>query len=159
MISYGAEGFEVSNLLSNVQQNSNNSKRERRVKHCNTLFKKKKIVNIIISRSLKNKFIQISKDMKESSKERKTSPLLIGMMYIGVYRYVTVHWMYTYHVYIWLQRASEDEMAEWHHQYNGHELGQASGDGEDQGGPGVLQSMGSQRVRHDWATEQQLTLQ
>ena len=50
-------------------------------------------------------------------------------------------------------------MAEWHHQYNGHELGQASGDGEEQGGPGVLQSMWSQRVRHDWATEQQLTLQ
>ena len=30
--------------------------------------------------------------------------------------------------------ASEDEMAEWHHQCNGHELGQALGDGEEQGG-------------------------
>lgn len=29
MISYGAEGFEVSNSLSSVQQNYNNSKRER----------------------------------------------------------------------------------------------------------------------------------
>ena len=28
------------------------------------------------------------------------------------------------------KRASEDEMAEWHHQCNGHELGQTSGDGE-----------------------------
>ena len=32
------------------------------------------------------------------------------------------------------KRASEDEMAGWHHQYNGHELGQTSGDGESQGG-------------------------
>jgi len=30
--------------------------------------------------------------------------------------------------------ASEDEMAEWYHQCNGHELGQTSGDGEGQGG-------------------------
>ena len=71
--------------------------------------------------------------MKESSKERKTSPLLIGMMYIGVYRYVTVHWMYTYHVYIWLQRASEDEMAEWHHQFDGHAFEQTLQDSEIQG--------------------------
>ena len=32
------------------------------------------------------------------------------------------------------KRASEDEMAGWHHQCNGHELGQTSGDGEGQGG-------------------------
>ena len=31
-------------------------------------------------------------------------------------------------------RASEDEMAGWHHQCNGHELRQISGDGEGQGG-------------------------
>ena len=30
--------------------------------------------------------------------------------------------------------ASEDEMAGWHHQCNGHELGQTLGDGEGQGG-------------------------
>ena len=28
------------------------------------------------------------------------------------------------------KRASEDEMAGWHHQLNGHELGQTLGDGE-----------------------------
>ena len=28
---------------------------------------------------------------------------------------------------------SEDEMAGWHHRYNGHELGHTSGDGEGQG--------------------------
>ena len=31
------------------------------------------------------------------------------------------------------EEASEDEMAGWHHQCNGHELGQTSGDGEGQG--------------------------
>ena len=32
------------------------------------------------------------------------------------------------------KRASEDEMAGWHHWCNGHELGQTLGDGEGQGG-------------------------
>ena len=31
-------------------------------------------------------------------------------------------------------RASEDEMAGWHHQFYGHELGQTLGGGEGQGG-------------------------
>ena len=44
-------------------------------------------------------------------------------------------------------------MAGWHHQCNEQGLGQTPGDDEEQGG--VLQSMGSQRVRHIWATEQQ----
>ena len=30
-------------------------------------------------------------------------------------------------------------------------------DGEGQGKPGMLQSMGLQRVRHNWTTEQQQT--
>ena len=51
-------------------------------------------------------------------------------------------------------RASEGEMAGWHHQCNGHELGQTPGDGQRQR-PGVLQSMRLRRVRHDWVTEQQ----
>jgi len=50
------------------------------------------------------------------------------------------------------KRVSEDEMARWHHRCNEHELGQTSGDGEGQR-PGLLQSMGSQRVGHDWATK------
>ena len=45
-------------------------------------------------------------------------------------------------------------MAGWHHRCNGHELGQTPGDGEGQR-PSVLQSMGSQRVGHDWVTQQQ----
>ena len=40
--------------------------------------------------------------------------------------------------------ATKDEMVGWHHQLNGHEIKQTSGDSK-----GVLQSVGSQRVRHD----------
>ena len=47
-------------------------------------------------------------------------------------------------------------MAEWHHGPNGHEFGQALGDGEKTGVPDMLQSMGSERVGHDWVTEQQI---
>ena len=45
----------------------------------------------------------------------------------------------------------------WHHQFNGHELGQTPEDGERTGGPGASQSMGSQRVRHNLATEHKHT--
>ena len=45
-------------------------------------------------------------------------------------------------------------MAGWYHQCNGHELGQTFGDGGGQ--EGLLQSMGSQRVGHNWATEKQV---
>ena len=44
-------------------------------------------------------------------------------------------------------------MAGWHHQLDGHEFEQALGFGDGTGKPGVLQSMGLQRVRHDSATE------
>ena len=54
------------------------------------------------------------------------------------------------------KRVSEAK-AGWHHQWHGHELGQTLGDGEwwGTGRPDVLQSMGLQRVGHNWATEQQ----
>ena len=42
---------------------------------------------------------------------------------------------------------TEDEMVEWHHWLDGHEFEQAPRK------PGMLQSMGLQRVGHDWATE------
>ena len=51
---------------------------------------------------------------------------------------------------------ASDEIAGWHHQYNGHELGQTSGGGEGQRGLVCCFSMGSQWVGHGWATEQQL---
>ena len=50
---------------------------------------------------------------------------------------------------------TEDEMVGWHHRINGHEFQQTLGDGEGQGKTDVLQSVRSQRVRHDWVTEQQ----
>ena len=49
---------------------------------------------------------------------------------------------------------TEDKMAGWHHWFNGHELGQTGRWWETER-PGVLQSMGSQRVGHDLETEQQ----
>ena len=52
------------------------------------------------------------------------------------------------------ERASEDEMAGRHHQYNGYELGQTLGDGEGQEGLACCSSWGC-RVRHDWVTEKQ----
>ena len=48
---------------------------------------------------------------------------------------------------------TEEEMAGWHHRLNGHEFGQTPGVGWWTGRPGLLQSMGSQRVGHDWVTE------
>ena len=48
---------------------------------------------------------------------------------------------------------TEDEMVGWHHQLNGHEFEWTLGVWWLTGRPGVLQSMGSQRVRHDWKTE------
>ena len=41
------------------------------------------------------------------------------------------------------KEATEDETVGWHHQLDGHEFEQARGK------PGVLQSMGSQRVGRD----------
>ena len=45
-----------------------------------------------------------------------------------------------------------DEMARWHHQCNGHELGQTLGDDEEQAGL-VCCSPWCHRVGHDWETE------
>ena len=39
-------------------------------------------------------------------------------------------------------------MVGWHHRLNGHDFEQTPGDCKD-GKAGVLQSMGSQRVRHN----------
>ena len=46
---------------------------------------------------------------------------------------------------------TKNETVWWPHQLEGHEFEQASG--WRTGRPGVLYSMGSQRVKHDWATE------
>ena len=49
---------------------------------------------------------------------------------------------------------TEDEMVGWHHWLSGHEFEETLGVGDGQGGlTCCVQSMGSQRVRHNWATE------
>ena len=48
---------------------------------------------------------------------------------------------------------TEDEMAGWHHRLDGRWVWVNSGRWWWTGRPGVLRFMGSQRVRHDWATE------
>ena len=48
---------------------------------------------------------------------------------------------------------TEDEMVGWHRWLNGHEFLVSSESWWWTGRPGTLQSMGSQRVGHDWATE------
>ena len=45
-------------------------------------------------------------------------------------------------------------MVGWHHRLNGHEFEKTLRDSEGQGKPGILQSMGSQRVGHNLGTEQ-----
>ena len=52
------------------------------------------------------------------------------------------------------KETTEDEMVEWHHWLDGHELEQTLGNSEGQK-LGVLQSTGSQGVGHDQVTEQQ----
>jgi len=52
-------------------------------------------------------------------------------------------------------RVSEDEMSGWHHECNGHELRQTSGDGEGQGGLVHCSPWGC-RVGHDRVTEQKI---
>jgi len=54
------------------------------------------------------------------------------------------------------KRAVEDEMVGWHHQFNGQKFEQTPGDSEGQGSlVCCMQSMGSHKVRHGLATEQQ----
>ena len=53
------------------------------------------------------------------------------------------------------KRASEDEMAGWHHQWTWRWTWANSGRWWGTGRAGLLQSMGLQSVGHDWVTEQQ----
>ena len=48
---------------------------------------------------------------------------------------------------------TEDEMAGWHHWLNGNEFGWTLGSWWWTGRPSVLRFVGSQRGRHNWATE------
>ena len=48
---------------------------------------------------------------------------------------------------------TEDEMVGWHHWFDGHEFRQTLGVGDGQGSLVCCSPWGSQRVRHNWATE------
>ena len=48
---------------------------------------------------------------------------------------------------------TEDEIVGWHHRLDGHEFGSSSRSWCWAWNPGLLQSMGSQRVGHDTVTE------
>ena len=49
---------------------------------------------------------------------------------------------------------TEDEMVGWHHRLDGHEFEQAPGVGDGQGNLACcMQSMGSQRLGHNWEIE------
>ena len=50
---------------------------------------------------------------------------------------------------------TEDGMVGWHYWLNGYEFEQALGDSEGQGGLVCCSPWGSQRVWHDWVTQQQ----
>ena len=52
------------------------------------------------------------------------------------------------------KRMTQDKMVGWHYQLNGRKFVRAPGDGERQTSL-ALQSVGLQRVGHNWATEQQ----
>ena len=44
----------------------------------------------------------------------------------------------------------QEEMVGWHHRLDGHEFEQGPGVGDGQGSLACVQSIGSQRVGHDW---------
>ena len=48
------------------------------------------------------------------------------------------------------KRVTEDEMVGWHHQFNGHKLGQALGDGEGQGGLACCSPWGREELDMTW---------
>ena len=51
--------------------------------------------------------------------------------------------------------ATVDKMVGWHHWLNGHQFKQTWWDSEGQGSLACCSPWGSQRLRHDWAAEEQ----
>ena len=87
--------------------------------------------------------------------------LMLKLQYFGPWCKELPHWKSPDAGKDWRQEEegmTEDEMVGWHHWLNGHEFKKALGDGKGQGKPGMLQSMGSQRVGDNWETEQQQIL-
>ena len=58
----------------------------------------------------------------------------------------------------WQKMKWLDALVGWHHWFNGHKFEQTPGDSEGQGSLACCSPWGSQRVRHNWMTEQQCGL-
>ena len=50
---------------------------------------------------------------------------------------------------------TEDEMVGWHHQFNGHELGQTPGDGDGQGSLACCSPWGCEELDTTWRLNNQ----
>ena len=83
-----------------------------------------------------------------------TMPIKVHIIKVKVFPVVM------YRCESWTMKNAEHQRIDgWHHWLNGYESEQTPGDSEGPGKLGVLQSMGSQRVRQDLATEQQQRIQ
>ena len=54
------------------------------------------------------------------------------------------------------KRVTEDEMVGWHHQFNGHKLGQTLGDGEGRGGLACCSPWGQEELDMTWQLNKSL---
>ena len=119
---------------------------------------------LVLEKTFKNS--SDSKDIKPVNPKGNQSLILIGrtdaeaeaLILWPLDAKIWLIWKDPYAEKDWRQetkRATEDEVIVWCHWLNGHGFEQAPGDSEGQGSLCMLQSMESQRVGHDWATEQQ----
>ena len=97
--------------------------------------------------------------LKEISPECSLEGLMLKLQYFGHLMGRTDSFE---RLWCWRLRAGEGDNRGWdgwrHRRLDGHGFDQAPGVGSlVTGKPGVLQSMGSQRVGHNWATELNLT--
>ena len=97
--------------------------------------------------------------LKEISPECSLEGLMLklNLQYLATWCEELTHWKRPWW-WEWLKAGGEgdddeDEMIRWHHWLNGHEVWVNSGSLWWTGRPGMLQSTGSQRIGHNWATE------
>ena len=96
--------------------------------------------------------------LKEINFEYSLEGLLLNFQHFGYLTQRAIHWTKGPNDgKDWRQkekRATEEEIVRYHHWFNGHKLEQTLGDTGGQRILGVLQSLGSIRVRHNLAVEQ-----
>ena len=118
---------------------------------------------VVLEKNLKDPLD--SKDIKRVNLKGNQHQILIGSMNTNAEAEVLILWPLDANSRLigkdpddekdWRQeekRATENEMVGWYHWCNGHQLWQTQGD--DEGAKlGMLQSLGSWRVGHDWTTQ------